>query len=93
MTFSETLVPKNTPSKKVCVSLWSHSRFLCKSQLVVSGMGLLLGDPTKKIIDEKNIYVLKNILITLKFLTTYSVYFVNTSAILMYQSHAVNIMS
>ena len=55
-------------------------------------MGLLLGDPTKKIIDKKNIYVLKNILITLKFLSTYSVYLV-TSAILMYQSHAVNIMS
>lgn len=56
-------------------------------------MGLLLGDPTKKIIDEKNVYVLKNILITLKFLSTYSVYLVSTSAILMYQSHAVNIMS
>lgn len=55
-------------------------------------MGLLLGDPTKKIIDEKK-YVLKNILITLKFLSTYSVYLVSTSAILLYQSHAVNIMS
>ena len=52
----------------------------------MSGMGLLLGD-------EKNIYVLKNILITLKVLSTYSVYLVSTSAILLYQSHAVNIMS
>lgn len=48
------------------------------------GMGFLLGDFIKKIIDEKNIYVLKNILIILKFLIIYLVYFVSISVILMY---------